>query len=80
MITKIFHRDRFKNVDPDKAPKDARELDSFLIYNGANKVFIRLVGGWYKVQRNRKFIFISRTLYLLSLKEWLEIALKEDEQ
>jgi hypothetical protein len=77
MVTKIFHRGKFKNVDPDKAPKDARELDSFLIYNGTNKVFIRLVGGWYKVQRDGSFTFISRTLYLLSFKEWLEIALNE---
>jgi len=74
MITKVFHRDRYVNVNPKKPPTDARILDSFLIYNNANKCFIRAVGGWYKITKACGMIFVSRTLYLLSLEEWLEIA------
>jgi hypothetical protein len=77
MITRIFHRERFINVNPNEAPSDTRQLDSFLCYNCARKCFLKGEGGWYKITAGG-VKFVSRTLYLLSLKEWLEIALDDN--
>jgi hypothetical protein len=74
MITRIYHRDRFVEVKLNEPPLDARMLDSFLLYNKSNICFVRAVGGWYKITRECGLQFVSRTLYLLSLEEWLAIA------
>jgi len=78
MITKIWHRDAFKKVNPKKPPTDTRMLDSFLIYNNASKCFMKGQGGWYKISRQESILYVCRTLYLLSLKEWLKIALDDN--
>jgi len=74
MITKIYHIDGYRNVNPKEPPSDARQLDSFLSYNSANKCFLKGVSGWYKLSEAGGLQFVSRTLYLLSLEEWLAIA------
>ena len=74
MTTKIWWRDRYINVKPDTPPRDTRQLDSFLYYNDAAKCFMKGEGGWYKISRQGSVLFVVRALYLLSLKEWLEIA------
>jgi len=71
---KIWVRDRWRNVKPDNPPKETRELDSFLYFNDAAKCFLKTQGGWYKLTREGSLLFVSRALYLLSLKEWLKIA------
>lgn len=77
ITTKIWVRNRYRNVNPEKAPKETRELDSFLYYNDAAKCFMKGQGGWYKFTREGSLLFVARALYLLSLKEWLRIA-KDD--
>lgn len=79
MRTTIIWRGSFNHkVNPDKPPKDTRELDSFLFFNDAAKCFLKGQGGWYKLTRDNKLLYVCRTLYLLSLKEWLEIAKNEN--
>jgi hypothetical protein len=77
LVTKIWWRGRYHNVKPDQPPKDTRQLDSFLVYNDAAKCFVKIEGGWYKLTRDGRLLFVSRVLYLLSLAEWLLIA-KDD--
>ena len=77
IITRIFYRDRFRNIKLDKSPKDTRELISFLSYNNAPLCFVKGVGGWYKISKNNSFLFVCRTLYLMSFQEWLKVA-KDD--
>lgn len=74
MTTRIWVRDKYRKVDPDKPPKESRELDSFLFYNDAAKCFMKGQGGWYKISREGSILFVVRALYLLPLKEWCEIA------
>ena len=77
LVTKIWWRDKYRKVDPEKAPVETRQLDSFLVYNGACKCFFKGQGGWYKINKEGQFQYVTRTLYLLSLKDWLKIA-KDD--
>lgn len=79
IIIRTPYRDNWHHkVHIDRPPKETRELDGFLWVNGAAKCFMKGQGGWYKVTRDGRLLFVSRTLYLLSLKEWLEIALDDD--
>ena len=77
MVTKIWHRDSYKTVDPNKPPTDSRMLDMFLVYNNAPKCFLKTNGYWFKLTRDGRLLRVERTLYLLPLKEWLKIA-KDD--
>ena len=74
IITKIWWRDRYREVDPEKPPVETRQLDSFLIHNEAPKCFMRGQGGWYKLTREGELHFVVRALYLMALKDWLSIA------
>lgn len=74
LVTKIWWRDGWCNVKPDKSPIDTRQLDSFLIYNHAAKCFMKGQGGWYKITKENSLLYVCRALYLLSFKDWLEIA------
>lgn len=77
MKTIIYWRNTVNHkVDPEKPPKDIRELDSFLVANNAPKCIVRAEGGWYKISKNG-LEFIGRTLYLFPLKEFLDIALND---
>lgn len=76
-VTRIFHRDKFKEIDPDKAPSDLQELDGFLSANKAPKCFAKSVGGWYKMQHGR-MLYVNRVLYTMSFKDWLEVALNKN--
>lgn len=78
METKIWVRDNYRNVNPDYPPKETRELDSFLVKNNASKCFFKGQGGWYKQTKKGEFLFVAKALYLLSLKEWLDIALDDN--
>lgn len=78
MTTRIYHRNRFINVDPEKPPTDERQLLSFLSYNDAPRCFVKSDNYWRKVTKTGGLLLVSRTLYLLSLKEWLEIALNDN--
>lgn len=77
ITTKIWWRDKYRNVNPEKPPVETRQLDSFLTYNKAAKCFLKGQGGWYKLTKEGELLFVTRALYLLSLKEWLRIA-KDD--
>jgi hypothetical protein len=72
--TKIWVRDKWRNVNADNPPKETRELDSFLYFNDSPKCFLKTQGGWYKLTREGSLLFVARALYLLSFKEWLAIA------
>lgn len=78
MRVKIWVREGWMNINPEKAPRESRQLDSFLFYNNAPKCFLKGQGGWYKITKRNTLIFVSRTLYLLSFNEWLEIALNDN--
>lgn len=75
--TRIWWRDKFINVDIDKAPSDERQLISFLRYNNAPACFVKTGNAWRKVTKEGQLVEVSRTLYLLSFKEWLKIALDD---
>lgn len=77
LATRIWWRDRFITVDPDKPPVDERQLISFLRYNNAPACFVKTGNAWRKVTKECHILYVSRTLYLLSLKEWLRIALDD---
>lgn len=77
METKIWWRDKLITVDPDKAPADERQLISFLRYNNAPACFVKTGNAWRKITKEQTLLYVSRTLYLLSLKEWLRIALDD---
>lgn len=78
MITKVPYRGKLINVKPDNPPKDTRQLRGFLLWNNARDCFMKGQGGWYRIGIDGQILFVSRTLYLLSLKEWLSIALNDD--
>jgi hypothetical protein len=77
MITQIWCRNSFINVNTDKAPTDEKQLISFLIYNNAPVCFVKTGNAWRKVTRDGCLVKVSRTLYLLSFKDWLRIALDD---
>lgn len=76
-VTRIFYRDAYRNVDPEKPPKDTRQLRAFLIANGARDCFLKGEGGWYKLGTDGSLKFFSRALYLYSLEDFLKAA-KDD--
>lgn len=76
--TRIPYRGKLVNVNPEKPPVDTRQLRGFLLWNGARDCFMKGQGGWYRVGTDGQILFVSRVLYLLSLKEWLEIALNDN--
>lgn len=78
LVTRIFVGKRYITVNPDRAPVSSRELRSFLIYNGAPTCFFKDGGAWYKITEDCKALYVSRTLYLLSFKQWLDIALNDN--
>lgn len=75
--TRIWWRNKFINVNTNKAPTDERQLISFLRYNNAPACFVKTGNAWRKVTKEGQLIEVSRTLYLLSFKEWLKIALDD---
>lgn len=72
--TRIWWRDHFINVNPNKAPADERQLISFLRYNNAPACFVRTGNAWRKITKEGTLIYVTRALYLLSFKDWLRIA------
>lgn len=76
--TEIPWRGRKVKVNPSLAPKDTRQLRGFLLWNGARDCFMRGEGGWYRLGTDGSIKFVTRTLYLMSLKEFLEIALDDN--
>ena len=77
MQTRIWWRDKYINVNPTRPPKDERQLISFLRYNNAPACFVKTGNAWRKVTKQGSLLYVSRTLYLLSLEEWLETALND---
>jgi hypothetical protein len=73
MVSRIFSNDKYHIIDPDKAPLTLRELDGFLAANTTAKCFLKSIDGWYKLQGG-KILFVNRTLYTMSFKDWLEVA------
>lgn len=71
-------RGKRKWLHPDDPPKEIRELDMFTYQLANCKCFIKLQGGWYKVTRDGKALFVARTLQDFALKEWLEIAQNDE--
>lgn len=67
-------RGKRKYLDLDKPPKEIRELDMATYHLASCKCFIRLQGGWYKVTRDGKALFVTRTLQDLTMREWVAIA------
>lgn len=78
METKIWYRNGYTNVKVHLPPKDMRHLRAFLISNGSADCFVKAQGGYYKCGKDGVQRFVVRVLYLLSLKEWLEIALNDN--
>lgn len=74
----IWWRGRTITISPDKPPVDTRQLDGFLYWNGAPKCFLKGEGGWYKLTKEGTLLYVVRTLYLLSFREWLEIAMNDN--
>ena len=74
MVTRIPHRGKVINARPERPPKDTRELRSFLLFNNAADCFVRAQGGWYKICKDGSLKYVTRAMYQLSLKEFLEIA------
>ena len=74
MITQIYYRNGYRNVNPSNPPKDQRELYSFLRYNNAPTCIIKASGGYYRMSKTGTLKYICRTLYNLSLAEFLTIA------
>ena len=72
--TRIWWRDHFINVNPDKAPADERQLISFLRYNNAPACFVKTGNAWRKITKEGSILYVTRALYLLSFKDWLRIA------
>jgi len=76
LVTKIYVNNGYRNVNPEHSPVSNRVLRSFLIYNNAPDCFVKTSNKWYKMSKNGRLTFVCRTLNDLSLKEWLEEALK----
>lgn len=77
IVTRIPWRGNLVNVNYNRPPHDTRQLRGFLLWNNARDCFMRGEGGWYRLGKDGSINFVCRTLYLLSLKEWLEIALND---
>lgn len=75
--TKIWWRNGFVRVNPERPPKDERQLISFLSYNNAPNCFVKTGNAWRKITKEGKLVFVTRALYLLSLEQWLKIANNE---
>jgi hypothetical protein len=71
-------RGKFVNVKPENPPADSRQLRGFLLFNDARDCFYKTTGGWYKLGLDGSLKFVCRALYLLSLQQWLEIALDDN--
>lgn len=69
--------DSWRNLNPEIPPKSHNELNCFLVWNNAPMCFFKAQGYWYKLCKDGIPKLVARTLYLLSLKEWLNIALNE---
>lgn len=78
MVTKIFVRGAYRKVNPKRAPREVRELDSFLVYNSSSKNILRGQGGYYRLSRENSLLFVARNLSLLSFEEWLEVSLNDN--
>jgi hypothetical protein len=78
MVTRIFYRNNFRTIRPNKVPRDTKELNAMLLYNKAPLNLVKSADGWYRVARDQSFHFVARTLYLLTFKEWLEVALNDN--
>lgn len=78
MVTRIWWRDKFINIDPSKPPKDERQLISFLRYNNAPACFVKTGNSWRKVTKTGGLLNVCRALYLMSFEEWLEVALNDN--
>jgi hypothetical protein len=77
METRIWVRNGYKEINPELAPTASRELDSFLWTNNAPKCFLRGQGGWYKITKENRVLFVNRVLYTMSYQEWLKIAIDD---
>ena len=75
MITQIYYKGSWRNVESTVAPADSRMLEAFLIANTAPRCFYRVQGAWYKIHTTGLVTFAARTLSHLSLGEWLKLAL-----
>lgn len=75
---KIWYLKRYIKIDINSAPDSERKLLSFLSANNAPKCFVKTGNAWRKVTKEGSILYVSRTLYLLSYKEWLEIALNDN--
>lgn len=75
---KVWIRGITRYLDPNQPPKEVRELDMFTYQTVGIKCFAKFQGGWYKVDREGKIHFVTRALYLLTLKEWAEIAVNDE--
>lgn len=74
----IWHRTHYKTVDIDKPPTDSKMLDMFLMHNEARLCFFKTNGYWWKLKMDGILEKVCPALYNLSLKQWLEIALKDE--
>jgi len=77
IVVEIPWRGNLVKVDPEKPPKDERQLIGFLRWNNAPACFVKTDNAWRKITKEGQLLYVSRTLYLLSLKDWLEIALDD---
>jgi hypothetical protein len=77
VTTKIPWRGKMVNVNPTRPPADERQLIGFLRWNDAPACFVKTGNAWYKLARQGSLVYVCRVLYLLSLKEWLDIAKNE---
>lgn len=77
METRIFWRGRYTNVNPTLPPKDERQLISFLRYNNARACFVKSDNAWRKVTVDGCLLYVSRTLYTMSLEEWLNVSVDD---
>jgi hypothetical protein len=77
IVTKIWYRGGWCNVNLDKAPKDYRQLRSFLLHNMVNPIRVSKADNeWWYLTESGIFKHVARTLYQLSLSEWLLTILK----
>lgn len=74
--TKIWYKNSYININVAKSPTSEAQLISFLRSNNAPVCFVKTGKSWRKVNKDGTLEFVSRTLYLLSFREWLKIALK----
>jgi hypothetical protein len=77
IVAEIPWRGRLVKINPDKSPVDERQLIGFLRWNNAPACFVKTDNAWRKITKEGDLLYVSRTLYLLTLKEWLNIALDD---